>query len=187
MNAIVNQGDGLTSSWEADVVITDPVYDQQPDIDTLLKRCKGNVLVFCDPLHRPKKQPDEILFWNKSSSTKNVSKRCSRFVEEICVYRQGDTFNSDKAHWSIMTGIFNDTLIEAVCHPWQKPLSLLEKLLFIYSNPEDLVVDPFCGSGSCGVACIRQGRKFQGYEINPEYVDVCEKRGLTVKRLEIEK
>lgn len=180
ITSIVHQADSTTVQFIADAIITDPVYDAMPDVDTLLKRCKGNVIVFCDPLKRPTKVPDEILFWIKTPSTKNTSKRCSRFVEEIMVYRQGETFNP--LHWSCMTGVFTDTVIQQPIHPWEKPASLIEKLIAIYTNPGDLVIDPYCGSGTTGVACMRQGRSFEGYEFNPEWVDVCEKRGLKVER-----
>ncbi len=157
-----------------DCIITDPVYEDQPDMDLLLSVCKGHLVVFCAPEKRPSKTPDEVLFWVKPISTKNTTKSCSRFVEEILVYRQGKTFNP--GHWSTMTGIFNDTLIGKPIHPWEKPISMIEKLVSIYSNPGDLVLDPFSGSGTTAVACRRQGRKFEGYEINPEYVKIANDR-----------
>lgn len=61
-------------------------------------------------------------------------------------------------------------------HPTQKPIALLEKFVSILSNEGDVVFDPFSGSGSSGVAAIRQGRKFVGAEVNPGYCKIIENR-----------
>lgn len=62
-------------------------------------------------------------------------------------------------------------------HPTEKPVQLMKHLLEIHSNVGDLVLDPFMGSGTTGVACLDEGRDFIGIEINPEYyqmaVDRC--------------
>ena len=49
-------------------------------------------------------------------------------------------------------------------HACQKPLPILEKLIRTHSNPGELVLDPFAGSASTGVACIHTGRQFIGIE-----------------------
>src|SRR6185295_11378797 len=61
--------------------------------------------------------------------------------------------------------IANDTRV----HPTQKPLPLMMELVEKFTNPGDLVLDPFCGSGTTGVACIRLGRRFIGCEKMPEH------------------
>jgi hypothetical protein len=61
-------------------------------------------------------------------------------------------------------------------HPNEKPVSLMTKLVTLCSNKGDVVIDPFMGSGSTGVACMRLGRKFLGCEIKPEYYQTAEKR-----------
>jgi DNA modification methylase len=59
-------------------------------------------------------------------------------------------------------------------HPTEKPTSLIEVIL--KNATEGVVVDPFAGSGSTGVACMAAGRKFIGIEIEPKYFDVaCER------------
>ena len=61
-------------------------------------------------------------------------------------------------------------------HPTQKPVELMEFLVKSYC-PEDGIILDFCmGSGSTGVACIKNNRKFIGVEINKEYFDIAEKR-----------
>lgn len=54
-------------------------------------------------------------------------------------------------------------------HPQQKPEELLRWLVRTYSNPRDLVVDPFAGSGSTGVAALAEGRRFAGWDSNPRF------------------
>ncbi len=55
-------------------------------------------------------------------------------------------------------------------HPTQKPVRLLERLLnLVVPEQTGVVLDPFSGSGSTALACIRTGRDFIGFEIDPEY------------------
>ncbi len=63
-------------------------------------------------------------------------------------------------------------------HPTQKPLELIERCLLASTNPGDLVLDPFLGSGTTGVVAARHGRKFVGIEMNPSYLDTARKRVL---------
>jgi len=60
----------------------------------------------------------------------------------------------------------NMTKMERTSHPTQKPLSLLKKLILGYSNPHDLILDPFSGSGSTHLACWETGRSAIGYELD---------------------
>jgi site-specific DNA-methyltransferase (adenine-specific) len=61
-------------------------------------------------------------------------------------------------------------------HPTQKPVLLLEDLIKTFSNEGDIVVDLTCGSGSTCVAAVRTGRKFIGFETEPKYVEIANKR-----------
>lgn len=61
-------------------------------------------------------------------------------------------------------------------HPTEKPLELIKRFVSVSSNPGDLVVDPFMGSGTTAVACRETGRRFIGYEINPEYIKMARTR-----------
>lgn len=61
-------------------------------------------------------------------------------------------------------------------HPTEKPSSLIGILVTNSSNTGDVVLDPFMGSGSCGVACLETGRKFIGCEIDKKYFDVAVER-----------
>lgn len=54
-------------------------------------------------------------------------------------------------------------------HTTQKPLPLMLDLVSLFSEPGELVLDPFCGSGTTGTAALRLGRRFLGSELSPEY------------------
>lgn len=61
-------------------------------------------------------------------------------------------------------------------HPTQKSLDLFEDIIRIHSNKEDLIFDPFCGSGTTAVACQNLGRNFIGSEIDKKYYEKAIKR-----------
>ena len=61
-------------------------------------------------------------------------------------------------------------------HPTPKPVVLLEKIIRQSTRPGDLVFDPFMGSGSTGVACVRTGRRFIGIEIEKNYFELSARR-----------
>ena len=61
-------------------------------------------------------------------------------------------------------------------HPTQKNLKMIRYLMSIHSNVGDLVLDPFLGGGTTGIASIQEGRGFIGIEIDKNYFQVAEKR-----------
>lgn len=61
-------------------------------------------------------------------------------------------------------------------HPTEKPVDLMEILINNSSNEGDIVLDPFMGGGSTGVAAIKSGRKFVGVEIDEEYYKIANNR-----------
>lgn len=63
-----------------------------------------------------------------------------------------------------------------VGHPAPFPIELPKRCIELYSYPGDVVLDPFAGSGSTGLAAMRTGRVFIGYDSNQEYVDLANSR-----------
>jgi len=61
-------------------------------------------------------------------------------------------------------------------HPTQKPLELLRRIILSNSNEEDLILDPFVGSGTTGVIAKRFNRKFIGVEIEKDFCDLAVRR-----------
>ena len=54
-------------------------------------------------------------------------------------------------------------------HPTQKPLKLMEDIIKVHTNPGDIVLDPFTGSGTTAEACLKLDRKFIGSELDEKY------------------
>lgn len=61
-------------------------------------------------------------------------------------------------------------------HPHQKPIKVVEWCVELCADPDALVLDPFTGSGTTGVACVKTGRRFIGIEISEEYCEIAVKR-----------
>jgi len=61
-------------------------------------------------------------------------------------------------------------------HPTQKPVALAAHFIRLHTRPGDLVLDPFMGSGTTGVACVQTGRRFIGCEIDEGYYRIAERR-----------
>ena len=88
---------------------------------------------------------------------------------------------NDKAHTASSDGGINPCSIlafsndregnqpEKCYHPTMKPLSLVGFLLMLYTQPGDLVLDMFMGSGTTAIACTKLNRRFIGCEKNPDY------------------
>ena len=97
----------------------------------------------------------------------------TRYKEDKCPF----TFNF--INQKEMKNVFEFPILqgrEREEHPTQKPLKLIRKLIQIHSNKNDLIFDPFLGSGTIAVACKQLGRKFIGFEINLEYCEIAKKR-----------
>ena len=61
-------------------------------------------------------------------------------------------------------------------HQTQKPLPLMLELVSLFSDRNETILDPFMGSGTTGVACVRLGRNFIGIEKEPKYFDIAVRR-----------
>ncbi len=80
--------------------------------------------------------------------------------------RQHDKYQRPKFVHSIDKGL----------HPTQKSLGLMTELILIHSNKGDVILDPFIGSGTTGVAALNLGRKFIGIELDETYFEIATKR-----------
>ena len=87
-----------------------------------------------------------------------------------------------KAYGSFQTNIFDDIkrdMIETFnSHVTVKPYDLIERLVILTTPKKEsnIIIDPFMGSGTTALACKNNGYKFIGFEINPEYVEIANKR-----------
>jgi DNA modification methylase len=90
--------------------------------------------------------------------------------------------NGERYRYTHPANIWIDTVVpfwsmpENTPHPTQKPEMVVERVMKASSNPGDVVLDPFMGSGTTAVVAVRLGRRFIGFEINEEYVRLSAKR-----------
>jgi site-specific DNA-methyltransferase (adenine-specific) len=103
---------------------------------------------------------------NKTEVYGKVNEDFSGGGETIRYPRSVQVFASDK----------QKTKLDGTIHPTQKPLALLEMLVKSYTNEGDLVLDNTMGSGTCGLASIKNNRNFIGIEKEKKYFDVSVKR-----------
>lgn len=61
-------------------------------------------------------------------------------------------------------------------HPTVKPVALMAHFIRLHTMPGDVVLDPFMGSGTTGVACVNMDRDFIGVELDPQFYEMAEKR-----------
>ena len=117
----------------------------------------------------------ETIIWaSKSKKSKHTFN-----YEAMKVYDDsGDKLKSEGKQmrdvWSIPTTPMREK--EHGKHPTQKPLELLERLVLACSKEGDLVLDPFCGSGTTGVASVKHKRNFVGIEMDSGYCKLASKR-----------
>lgn len=67
-------------------------------------------------------------------------------------------------------------------HPTQKPLDLLKRIILSSTNKGDVVLDPFAGSSTTGIASVMHGRKFVGIDMEKDYLELSKKRFFDLKK-----
>ena len=108
--------------------------------------------------------PTEKL-WNKLSNI-------LRF--EYPYNKLAQTFNPQMGYTDVWTDI--DFYKEKHLHPTQKPLKLISRLIMASSNEGDIVLDPFSGSGSTQIGCIKLNRHYIGIELDENYFNITKER-----------
>lgn len=66
--------------------------------------------------------------------------------------------------------------VEKTAHPCQFPIAIPQRLIKALTQHGDIVMDPFCGSGTSAIACIIEGRNFIGCELKEEYISIAKQR-----------
>lgn len=102
-----------------------------------------------------------LLVWQKDNATPNrwYMKNC----EFTGMFYKGKAFTINDAGASALIKCPHE---RASSHPTEKPVALMEHYILNSTKPGDLVIDPFMGSGSTGIACLRTGRRFIGIELD---------------------
>ncbi len=140
-----------------------------------------------------------IIIWSRKrgfNTTRGHS--LSSGYEPICYYSKSkeSTFNSIKIKVNSTRKEYTTKLKEGIClsdvwsdipalphnskekvnHPTQKPVSLMERCIYLITNEGDTVLDNCMGSGSTGIACINTNRNFIGIEKDQIYFDIAKNR-----------
>lgn len=179
------------TSISAESMAFDIGFDQISWLEVASKRLKkgGNFLIFNDwenlgdiakEARRIGLKVKMIGHWQKTNPCPAEWGR--RFVagREYYIHLTNggrNTFNTDKPH----NGCFEMPLTrpsEKVCgkHPNQKPIKLMSEIIEVLTNAGDLVLDPFMGSGTTGVACVNLNRNFIGIELDEGYFNIAQER-----------
>ena len=138
------------------------------------------------------------IIWFKPNASPNLSCRFFTASHETLIWARKDkkakhTFNYNemkkglfpedkfkkentqmRSVWSISSPKTSEK--EHGKHPTQKPLDLLKRIVLASTNENNIVFDPFCGSGTTGVACKHHNRFFVGIEIDKKYCELAKKR-----------
>ena len=102
-------------------------------------------------------------------------------IDRIPYMAPGLVGKEKAARGKVPTDVWWQTIVptsgkERTGYPTQKPLAILERIVKVHSNPGDMVMDFFAGSGTTGVAAARNDRLFVLVDSNPEAVQVAAKR-----------
>jgi site-specific DNA-methyltransferase (adenine-specific) len=126
----------------------------------------------------------EILLWASPSKTRPLKHRFNyqamkvanggKQMRDLWEIADRPVPGGDQVVWSVPTPGPREKVHGR--HPTQKPLALLDRVVAASAAPGDLVLDPFSGSATTGVAAIRAGCRFLGIERDPAYVDLAARR-----------
>ena len=123
------------------------------------------------------------IIWNKPNcQPESVKDRPTRSHEYVFLFSKSERYHYDnqavrgphdrnaRTVWDI------NTQPNPHAHEAMFPRKLVEPCLALGSNPNDLVLDPFIGSGTAGLVALNMGRRFIGVELNPDYAHDAEAR-----------
>lgn len=106
-----------------------------------------------------------ILVFSKESYSKNKSQQKHDTIEK-----------QDFIDWTRSIWTFPAINAKRIGHPAPFPIELPHRLINLYSYEEDVILDPFCGSGTTCIAAIQNNRNYIGYDIKNEYIELAKKR-----------
>lgn len=114
----------------------------------------------------------EMIMWEKSNPMPRNRDRLYVTSCEFAIWAtkgKGWTFNRQRENYE--NTIFKYPIVSAKqrIHTTQKPTELIQDLILIHSNPNDIVLDPFMGSGTTAIAALNTQRNFIGFETDENY------------------
>lgn len=124
--------------------------------------------------------------WFKPNAPPNMGCRCFTASHETILWAKKDKKAKHIFNYNLVKEMNNGKQMRSVWeipstpksekqfgyHPTQKPLALLKRCILSSTNEESVILDPFCGSGTTGVAALSTRRKFIGIEIEKKFVEL---------------
>ena len=162
---------------KADIV----TFDLKELTETLCDKTDGSIYMFCGieqvstirTTMVDKGLSTRLCIWEKTNPSPMNGQVIWLSGIECCVYgkKKNATFNEH-----CKNTVFRFPTVKGKLHPTQKPIDLMKYLIEVSSNENDIVLDPFMGSGSCGVASVHTNRNFIGMELDKDYFEIAKKR-----------
>lgn len=145
---------------------------------------KTNIYIFCNKNLLPmlfdfyKDKNFDLLVWHKTNPIPTVNQKYLSDIEYIFFARDKgvEMYNDYSTSSKVYTSVVNKNDKEKFEHQTIKPLPLVQRLITNSSQPNDIVLDPFMGSGTTAVACKNLGRQYIGFEVNPKWAKIAEDR-----------
>ncbi len=123
------------------------------------------------------------IVWNKPNcQPESVKDRPTRSHEMLFLFSKSEQYHYDPSAVRGPNGRNLRTVWDIPTQPYKEahfavfPPGLIEPCVALVSEPGDLVLDPFLGSGTTAEVALRMGRQFLGIELNPEYVEIARRR-----------
>ena len=169
--------------WDKEFDLTSWI---KPSVDKLKKG--GNIIIFND--------------WKNMSYIKDELLKCGCLIKEMIIWKKSNPMprNRDRLYvtscefaiwatkgkgWTYnrQRETYENTIFEYPVvgskkrfHPTQKPIELMNDLVKIHSNENDIILDPFCGSGTTLVSAKKLGRQYIGFDLDNNYCDITKNR-----------
>lgn len=125
-----------------------------------------------------------MLSWHKTNPIPTCGNKYLSDTEYCLYFRQagvhvGGTAITKKTYYLTPSNTFDKKQFK---HPTVKPLHIIKNFIINSSSKDDVVIDPFMGSGTTGVACVELKRNFVGIEINQKYFEIAKQRITNTQR-----
>lgn len=149
--------------------------------------CSKNQLVPLINYFTDKKCNWNLLTWHKTNPIPTCNNKYLPDTEYVLFFREKGvkiqgTYDTKKTYFIAPINAKDKALYQ---HPTCKPVEILQNFIVNSSNENDVVLDPFMGSGSTGVACINTHRNFIGIEINAKFYETAKTRLISQKKLHL--
>lgn len=179
--------DVMSTLPEVDAVVTDPPYGmnfksnhRKVDHRKIENDNSTDLLVWCTKIKASHSKyifcrwenlkdvtlPKSLITWVKNNHSMGDLEHEHGRKTEVCLFYNGDKHFFPEGR---PNDVVNHVRTGNELHPTQKPITLMKEII---SWTDGVIIDPFMGSGTTGVAALQMGRKFIGIEKDPEYFKI---------------